>query len=249
MVDHVLKGFPEGCAAGEDDERTDTDEHGSCGELAGEAGRDRGGDDTAGDQSGDVHQRDAAEQDEKGDRAGENDEEFGQANGADHIAWILSFGDQGAGDQGTPASTGEGVHKAADGSEPASPSDLVPGFPPGKCFSNDIIAEIDRIDRQGDTNVVGVFFPEIGEGGAEDGADYAGNDDRPEQFLIDVAEAMVAVAGNAAGEDAGGMYAAADDGRADAIGEEEGGRDGAVAQTHRAVDKLCEEAGQRHNPE
>ena len=56
MMDDPLEGFPEGCAAGEDDKRTDSDEHGSRGELAGEAGRDRGGDDTAGDQPGDVNQ-------------------------------------------------------------------------------------------------------------------------------------------------------------------------------------------------
>src|ERR1700743_959839 len=94
MVDDVLDGFPEGGAAGEDNEGADGDEHGTGGQFTGQAGGDGGGDGAAGDETCDVEEGDTVEQDEKGDGAGEDDEEFGEADGADHIAGILSFGNE-----------------------------------------------------------------------------------------------------------------------------------------------------------
>ena len=248
-MDHPHQRLPESGAAGEDNERSDRDEHGPGRELAGETGRDGGSNDAAGDQPRDIDQRDAAEQDEKGNGAGKDDKEFSQTDGADDVPGVLSFGDQGAGDEGAPAAAGEGVCKAADGGQPACSPDLITRFPAGECLPHDIIAEIDRIKGKGDADIIGIFFPKIGQGSAENSTDHSRNDDRPEQFLIDITEAMVAIAGDAAGEDACGMYAAADDRGADAIGKEESGRDGAVAKAHRAIDELGQEAGQRHNAE
>src|SRR3984957_20785826 len=145
MVDHPKQGFPEGGAAGEDNEPSDRDEHRPGRKFAGETGRDGGGDNAAGDQSGDVEEGDAAEQDEKGDGAGEDDKEFGQADGANDITRVFALGDQGAGDEGAPAATGKSIHKTTDGGQPASPADLVPGFSAGECFSDDIIAKVDGV--------------------------------------------------------------------------------------------------------
>ena len=57
----------------------------------------------------------------------------------------------------------------------------------------------------------------------------------------------MAVTGDAAGENAGGVYAAAYDGGADAVGEEEGSGDGAITESHRTVYELGEEAGEGHD--
>src|SRR6185312_13316188 len=59
----------------------------------------------------------------------------------------------------------------------------------------------------------------------------------------------MAVPRDAAGKNAGGVYAAADDRRAYAVSEQKNGGDGPVAHAHRAVDHLGQEARQGHDAE
>src|SRR6201999_2089072 len=106
---------------------------------------------------------------------------------------------------------------------------------------------IDSVNGEGYPHILRILFTKISHGGAKDGADDARDDDHAKQLTVDVPEAVVTVAGDAAGEYPCRMHAAADDGGAYPVSEEEGGRDRAIAKPHRAVDHLCEEAGEGHD--
>ena len=55
--------------------------------------------------------------DEEGEGAGESEDEFGEAGTADDVARGTTVFDEGAGDEGTPTASAEGVYEAADEGE------------------------------------------------------------------------------------------------------------------------------------
>src|SRR6185312_13179526 len=242
------QGLPERAAACQDDEGADRDEHGAGGQFSRQSCRDGCSDNAACDQPGDVEEGYAAQQDKKGNGAGQYDKEFRQAYGSDDITRILPLRDQGAGHQGPPTAAGEGIHESARRGQPPRPAHFGACLSAGESFPQDIVPQVDRVDRQRHPDIIRILVPEISETRAKDRANDPRDHDRAEQFLVDIAKAVMTVAGYAARKDACGVNAAADDGRTyPAIGQKEGGRNGPISQSHRTVHQLREKPRECHD--
>ena len=180
-----------------------------------------------------------------GNRQG--DEELGEVDGPDRIAWRCALPEQRRGDDRTPPAAANRIEDSADEAQRSDPArrrrddrTSAYGLPKDEqAQQQQIAADVGPDDLAWDRG------QHVGADGA---ADHAGDGQSPDQAAIDVAEPPMRKAGRTGREDFGRMHRGAGGGRRNADAQQHGGRRHAVGHADGAIDHLRGKA-HRHEKE